>query len=147
MPLTLSKCNGSGTTGVPTISAILRGLPTCPTRLSFERRSPFSDAPAARAHKVAEEPSELGADAALRLRVEKAKHFADGDIDLTKQLIADIHSEQRQLEAQHFESRKEYARDVTESVNRRERFLFEYGIQTLKWLFLLNAGTAGALLA
>jgi hypothetical protein len=70
----------------------------------------------------------------------------DGDKDLVKQGLADFHALERQNQQQAFDARKEYARQVAESNRERETALKEYGMQTLKWAFVMNAGAAGLLL-
>jgi hypothetical protein len=80
-----------------------------------------------------------------------------GDEDLVRQALADFHALERQVQQQKFEvehqtrqqaleSRKEYARQIGESNREREIAFKEYGMQTLKWAFVMNAGAAGLLL-
>lgn len=70
----------------------------------------------------------------------------DDDKELVKQGLADFNALERQSQQQAFEARKEYARQIAESNRERETALKEYGMQTLKWAFVMNAGAAGLLL-
>jgi len=71
--------------------------------------------------------------------------FGD-DKDLVKQGLADFNALERQNQQQALGARIEYARQVGESNRDREIALKEYGMQTLKWAFVMNAGAAGLLL-
>jgi hypothetical protein len=93
----------------------------------------------------------------LALLVANLREEFGGDKDLVKQGLADFNALDRQIQQQVFEaehqnrqqaleSRKEYARQVGESNRERETALKEYGMQTLKWAFVMNAGAAGLLL-
>lgn len=60
--------------------------------------------------------------------------------DLVKQAFEDANALERQQQHIHFESRAEYGRLVSQAILAREASVKEYGLQTLKWAFLLNAG-------
>jgi len=60
--------------------------------------------------------------------------------DLLKQAFEDANALERQQQRIHFESRAEYGRLVGQAIISREASVKEYGLQTLKWAFLLNAG-------
>jgi hypothetical protein len=70
----------------------------------------------------------------------KALQSALGDADLAKQIYADASASDRQVTRNHFEARMEYVRQVSQNSSAVETSVKEYGLQTLKWLFLLNAG-------
>jgi hypothetical protein len=77
----------------------------------------------------------------------KALHSAVGDVDLAKQIYADASAFDRQATRNHFEARMEYVRQVAQNSLSVETSVKEYGLQTLKWLFLLNAGAIALVLA
>jgi hypothetical protein len=76
----------------------------------------------------------------------KALQAALGD-DLAKQVYSDASAADRQTSRNQFESRMEYARQVAQISLAVESSVKEYGLQTLKWLFLLNAGAIALVLA
>jgi hypothetical protein len=76
----------------------------------------------------------------LRAFIEWAKQEAGGDGEIVKQCVADLHAEQLHTARNHFEARLEYIRHVAQHDFAARRGLVDYGLQTLKWLFLLNAG-------
>jgi hypothetical protein len=67
--------------------------------------------------------------------------------DLIKQSIADLNALQRQDSRNHFESQLEYVKQIAELKVTALTGIREYGLQTLKWLFLLNAGAIAVILA
>jgi hypothetical protein len=67
--------------------------------------------------------------------------------ELVKQAFADTNALQRQAQQNHFESRVEYGRLVGQALLSREASVKEYGLQTLKWVFLLNAGAIALIAA
>src|SRR5215472_11758385 len=69
------------------------------------------------------------------------------DEELIKQAFADTNAVQRQAQQNHFESRVEYGRLVGQALLSREASVKEYGLQTLKWVFLLNAGAIALIAA
>ena len=71
---------------------------------------------------------------------------ADGDKDLVKQMLADFNAAERQSARNLFESRVEFARHITSLQAASLAGLKDYGLQTLKWLFLLNAGAIAIIL-
>src|SRR5664279_3873363 len=77
----------------------------------------------------------------------KALQSALGDNDLAKQVFADASASDRQTTRNHFEARVEYVRQVAKNNQAEESSVKEYGLQTLKWLFLLNAGAIALVLA
>jgi hypothetical protein len=70
-----------------------------------------------------------------------------GDNDLAKQVYADASASDRQTNRNHFEARIEYVRQMAERGQATESSVKEYGLQILKWLFLLNAGAIALVLA
>jgi hypothetical protein len=70
-----------------------------------------------------------------------------GDNDLAKQVFSDANAADRQTRQNHFEARMEYVRQMAERSQATESSIKEYGLQTLKWLFLLNAGAIALVLA
>jgi hypothetical protein len=77
----------------------------------------------------------------------KALQAALGDNDLAKQVFSDANAADRQTRQNHFEARTEYVRQMAERTRATEASIKEYGLQTLKWLFLLNAGAIALVLA
>ncbi|WP_146604442.1 hypothetical protein [Rhodoplanes roseus] len=69
------------------------------------------------------------------------------DNDLLKQCISDLHSYERQAHRNHFEARMEYIKQRNAIAQNQFNGLKDYGLQTLRWLFLLNAGAIGVILA
>jgi hypothetical protein len=67
--------------------------------------------------------------------------------DLAKQVFADANAADRQARQNHSDARKEYVRQMAERSEATENSIREYGLQTLKWLFLLNAGAIALVLA
>jgi hypothetical protein len=82
----------------------------------------------------------------LAVFVASLRQEFDGDEELVKQGLADINALERQNQQHALEARIEYARQIGESNRERETALKEYGMQTLKWAFVMNAGAAGLLL-
>jgi hypothetical protein len=77
----------------------------------------------------------------------KALQSVLGDNDLAKQVYSDASASDRQNTRNHFEARMEYVRQVAQNNLATESSVKEYGLQTLKWLFLLNAGAIALVLA
>jgi hypothetical protein len=77
----------------------------------------------------------------------KALQAALGDNDLAKQVFSDANAEDRRTKQNHFDARIEYVRQMAERTHVTEASIKEYGLQTLKWLFLLNAGAIALVLA
>jgi hypothetical protein len=69
------------------------------------------------------------------------------DAELTKQALAEFFALDRQHMHDHFEGRLEYARHVMTRRDTSDRGMVEYGLQTLKWSFLLNAGAIAVVMA
>lgn len=67
--------------------------------------------------------------------------------ELTKQAFADVNAERLQGQQNHFDSRVEYGRLVGQALLSRETSVKEYGLQTLRWAFLLNAGAIALIAA
>jgi hypothetical protein len=61
--------------------------------------------------------------------------------------VADLHAQQRQDARNHFESRQEYIRQIAEVDLADRRGIMEYGLQSLRWSFLLNAGAIAVVAA
>jgi hypothetical protein len=87
------------------------------------------------------QPVQLGA------VVKRLKEELGGDAELVKQAFAEFLALERQNSRNHFESRLEYARQVAERDRQANDGLLEYGLQTLKWSFLLNAGAVAIVVA
>ncbi len=83
----------------------------------------------------------------LRAFVELLKQEFDGNMDLVRQALADYHAHERQNWQNFYEARREYVKQIAESDRVRENAIKEYGLQTLKWAFLLNAGAIALMLA
>jgi hypothetical protein len=60
--------------------------------------------------------------------------------ELVKQAFADSNALQLQSQRTSFDARAEYGRLVGQAILPREASVKEYGLQTLRWAFLLNAG-------
>ena len=69
------------------------------------------------------------------------------DRELLRQVFADMSAADRQNQRNHFEGRLEYIRQVHEHRQATLRGVVEYGLQTLKWVFLLNAGAIAIVMA
>ena len=82
-----------------------------------------------------------------RVAAMKALQEALGDKDLAKQVFSDASAAARQTRQNHFEARIEYVRQMAQRTQATEASIKEYGLQTLKWLFLLNAGAIALVLA
>src|SRR5262249_28678217 len=78
--------------------------------------------------------------AKLRAFIEAVKQDASGDAEIVKQCVADLNAAERQSERNQVDPRLEYIRQIGELNLAERRGIVEYGLQTLKWLFLLNAG-------
>jgi hypothetical protein len=70
----------------------------------------------------------------------------DTNPDLVKQAFSDLTAIYRQNFRNNFESRQEFIRHAAELNRISHRGILEYGMQTLKWLFLLNAGAIAIVL-
>jgi hypothetical protein len=95
-------------------------------------------------------PSAAGSEAGpgqLRSFIEALKQETGGDADLLRQVYADNQAWLRQSTRNHFESRQEYVRHMAEIDKEAQRGIVEYGLQTLKWSFLLNAGAIAIVVA
>src|SRR5215470_13987882 len=66
--------------------------------------------------------------------------------DLIKQAFSDLTTMYRQNFRNHIEARQEFIRHAAELNRISLRGIIEYGMQTLKWLFLLNAGAIAIVL-
>jgi hypothetical protein len=76
----------------------------------------------------------------------KALKKALEDNDLAKQVFADANAADRQSRRDHFEARVEFAKQAAQLSLATQKAVTEYGLQTLKWLFLLNAGAIALVL-
>jgi len=76
----------------------------------------------------------------------KALNEALGSEDLAKQVFADANALDRQTLRSHFDARLEYAKQMAQISADTQKALEEQGRQTLKWLFLLNAGAIALVL-
>lgn len=92
------------------------------------------------------EPERFDSDQ-LRNTLERMKAIFGDDRELIKQAFADVNALDRQNLRNHFEARQKYTDQVAELNRIALNGLREYGLQTLKWLFLLNAGAIGIVLA
>ena len=84
--------------------------------------------------------TDQGSPAQLRTFIERMRQEVGGDAEIVKQCVADLNAQQRQEARNHFESRQQYIRQMAELDLADRRGIMEYGLQTLKWSFLLNAG-------
>src|SRR5882672_5600479 len=66
--------------------------------------------------------------------------------ELVKQAFGDLTALYRQNFRNYFEARQEFIRHAAELNRISHRGILEYGMQTLKWLFLLNAGAIAIVL-
>ncbi len=84
----------------------------------------------------------------LRMMIEALKENlgTDPSPDLVKQLLSDLATLERQNLQNHFAGRQEYSKQVAELKLFAHRRVVEYAMQTLKWLFLLNAGAIAIVL-
>jgi hypothetical protein len=83
----------------------------------------------------------------LRAFIELMRQEAAGDHEIVKQCVADLNAQQRQDARNAFESRQEYIRQVAALDLADRRGIMEYGLQTLRWSFLLNAGAIAVVAA
>lgn len=83
----------------------------------------------------------------LRKNIEVIRAEVGDDKELIRQAISEFFALDRQNLRNHFEGRLEYSRQVNEHRHATLRGLVEYGLQTLKWSFLLNAGAIAVLMA
>jgi hypothetical protein len=84
--------------------------------------------------------TDQGSPPQLRIFIERMRQEAGGDAEIVKQCVADLNAQQRQEARNHFESRQQYIRQMSELDLADRRGIMDYGLQTLKWSFLLNAG-------
>jgi hypothetical protein len=84
----------------------------------------------------------------LKARLDRIRaEIGTDDPELIKQFVADVSALERQGARNHFEGRVEFARQMHEQRQTTQKYLVEYGLQTLKWMFLLNAGALAAVAA
>src|SRR4051812_3989121 len=83
----------------------------------------------------------------LRAFIERIKQEASGDEEIVRQCVADLNAQQRQDARTHFEARQEYIRQIGEIDLADRRAILEYGLQSLRWSFLLNAGAIAVVAA
>jgi hypothetical protein len=83
----------------------------------------------------------------LRSFIEALKKETGDDPDLLRQVYADNQAWIRQSSRNYFESRQEYVRHVAACDSEAHRGIVEYGLHTLKWSFLLNAGAIAIVVA
>jgi hypothetical protein len=83
----------------------------------------------------------------LRAFVEEMKWEFGDQPELIKQSLADLYAIQHQNSRNNFEARQEYVKQVADLKHLSLSGIREYGLQTLKWLFLLNAGAIAVVLA
>jgi hypothetical protein len=83
----------------------------------------------------------------LRAFIERMKQEAGGNDEIVKQCVADLNAQQRQDARNHFESRHQYIRQIAEIDLADRRAIMEYGLQSLRWSFLLNAGAIAVVAA
>ena len=83
----------------------------------------------------------------LRAFIERITQEAGENPEIVRQCVADLHEEQRASVRNNFEARQEYNRQMAEQSLAARRAVIEYGLQTLKWSFLLNAGAIAIIVA
>jgi hypothetical protein len=93
------------------------------------------------------EPTPQDASARFRAVLEQIRSDAGGDQEIVRLAAGEFFALERQNSRNHFEGRLEYARQVHEHRHAAMRGLVEYGLQTLKWSFLLNAGAIAVVMA
>ena len=75
------------------------------------------------------------------------RDLGDNNEELIKQVLSDLHAQHRQQLRTHFEARMEYIKQIGDERRVGLDGIREYGMQTLKWTFLLNAGAAAIVIA
>jgi len=83
----------------------------------------------------------------LKALVDVIRNEVGNDQELVKQAVAEYFALDRQNLRDHCEGRLEYARHVMSQRDASLRGIVEYGLQTLKWSFLLNAGAIAVVMA
>lgn len=83
----------------------------------------------------------------IRLLLTAIKAEVGDNEELLKQAFEDCNALERQGQRIFFESRIEYGRQLSQAVLTREASVKEYGLQTLRWAFLLNAGAIALIAA
>lgn len=72
--------------------------------------------------------------------IRRARAISGGDDELARQIISAELDRQKQERLLVFQGRQEFGRQVVENSIFYHHSMREYGLQVLKWLFLLNAG-------
>jgi len=83
----------------------------------------------------------------LRARLEQIVREVGPSIDLQREILSQFGALELQQTRNNFEGRIEYARQVCQHREHTLTALVEYGLQTLKWSFLLNAGAIAIVMA
>jgi hypothetical protein len=83
----------------------------------------------------------------LKIIVANLREQLGNDAQLVQQAFADMAENERQQFQQSFDGRIEYFRQAGEKSRQRQSSVKDYGLQTLKWTFIINAGAAALILA
>jgi hypothetical protein len=83
----------------------------------------------------------------LRAFVTRIKEELGDNDELIKQALADLNAQQQQGVRSHFEARMEYVRQIADLRRLALEGIKTYGMQTLRWAFLLNAGAIVVIMA
>lgn len=89
----------------------------------------------------------MSSDASLKSRLAAISAEVGDNPELVKQTFEDMNALERQQQRIHFDGRSEYGRLVGQALLARELSVKEYGLQTLRWAFLLNAGAVALVAA
>jgi hypothetical protein len=92
-------------------------------------------------------PEDSSPSTRLRAMVAQVRSDVGDDPEIVRQAVGAFFALDQQNVRNHFEGRLEYTRQVSEHRQATLRGLVEYGLQTLKWLFLLNAGAIALVMA
>ncbi|HEX2655608.1 MAG TPA: hypothetical protein VHN11_18425 [Xanthobacteraceae bacterium] len=82
----------------------------------------------------------------LKAFIELMKNEFGDNPELIRQSVADLNARNREDRRNHFEARQEYIKQVAALRHNSLDGLMDYGLQILKWLFLLNAGSIAVVL-
>lgn len=86
-------------------------------------------------------------DGRLRARLDWIAREVGETTDLQREILSQFATLELEQARNNFNGRLEYARQVCQHRERTLNALVEYGLQTLKWSFLLNAGAIAVAMA
>lgn len=87
------------------------------------------------------------AEGRLKSNVEHFRKEVGDNPELIREVMSSFFALDRQNIHDHFQGRLDYARHVMARRDIADRAMIEYGLQTLKWSFLLNAGAIAVVMA